>query len=1047
MNDNYFDDTLNEQAELSDSVPALRGEIDRLKQLLDAERVLTSVSSEYTSFGLWEYDIATDVYLQRKKANGDYIDPPEPIERFRDTMIGHGSIFSEDLLEFNRFCDSLERGDSEVFGEVRLIGEAPGIIWIRYEGRAVCDDDGKPVKIVGRSIDVTLEKGGADLSFGRRDPLTGLYTPEVFRDVVLEKRSGIGRYNNGAFMSVGVDKFRDLEAVQGRDYSDYVQRCVAKIIADVLSGERDSAVTRIRSGEFLIYVSYIEMNAPDKIAKRLLDEVNNFAFEGERAQISVGISRLRSGRRIEDIYGKSALALAEASRSGGNCYMHYSITMSAAQSAGGADSDGAAISSGAAKVYELILRAFCSERDRSVNLKAAFVAVGELVGASNIYVYPLEPNKPQCYMTYNAAGLKPDECPRIIQKCSDADLSAVFGDRSGLRIHSADDKITGLALENGAVCAECRAIRYKGKVVEYFAIVFNSRFELTEQDLQVISALQDSITEMYSIYAESRLGDQVRQLRDAIISDHRMEGFSIIPGTFVVDVVGENAAEHYELRSGDICYKKTRGRNKPCDNCPALKLDNSNGSFASSAYYSEKDRRWLDVTASVGESDNGERRYIISSTDITDCLGKIQMTDSLTGLMTFDAFTAEALRRSASGNYIGFAAVISFAEFRRVNERLGYEMGNSILVSVSEIMARCLSGNEIICRHNASRFVLLFEGEDDNELFVRLSSMLTSIQKQIFDKYKIQIYMLAGVAAFDEETGVMGAIDRGVAAKKTVSDRAYYNRNHIVFFDGALSRQIKERRNIEANMMQALENNEFKVFYQPKVSIASGKVVGAEALVRWIRPDGEMISPGRFVPIFEENGFITDMDFAIYRNAVSDIAKWLEMGIEVPLVSLNVSRFHLSDDNFCGKLNDLVDSFKVPHKYIELEITESLLTENMEHLIDMVTRLKEKGFRISIDDFGSGYSSLNLITLLPFDTLKIDGGFFLKNELTDRNKKVITSVVTLAKSLNLETVSEGVETQPQVDFLKELGCDMVQGYFYYKPMPSAEFEKLLKASN
>lgn len=650
-------------------------------------------------------------------------------------------------------------------------------------------------------------------------------------------------------------------------------------------------------------------------------------------------------------------------------------------------------------------------------------------------------------MTYNATGLKPEDCPQVIQKCSDSDINAVFGDKNSIRIHSADDKITGLALANGAVCAECRAIRYKGKVAKYFAVVFNSRFELTEQDLQVISTLQSAITALYYDYESNHEDNIIRQLRATMITDHRMEGFSIIPGTFVTDIVDENAAEHYDLKSGDICYKKMRGRDTPCDNCPALRLDKSGGIFAAAAMYDDKECRWLDVTASVGENDEGERRYIVSSTDITDCLGKIQMTDSLTGLMAFDSFTAEALRRSASGNYTGFIAVISFAEFRRVNERLGYEMGNSILISVAKIMASCLSGNELICRNNASRFVLLFEGDDDNELFVRLSSMLTSIQKQIFDKYKMQIYMLAGVAAFDEEIGVMGAIDRGVAAKKTVSDRAYYNRNHIVFFDGTLSQQIKERRNIEANMMDALEKDEFKVYYQPKVSIVDGRVVGAEALVRWIRSNGEIISPGKFVPIFEENGFITDMDFAIYRGAVSDIARWLKMGIDVPLVSLNVSRFHLSEDNFPARLNDLVDSYGVPHKYIELEITESLLTENLDRLIDTVTRLKEMGFRISVDDFGSGYSSLNLITQLPFDTLKIDGAFFLRNELTDRNKKVITSVVTLAKSLNLETVSEGVETQTQVDFLKELGCDMVQGYFYYKPMPSIEFEKLLIGRN
>lgn len=1031
MADNYIEGITNEQDELK-----------RLRSLLEAERMLTSVSSEYTAFGLWEYDIANDVYALRKKANGDYLESPEYTEHFRETLIGHGSVFSEDLPEFNRFCDSLERGDNEVFCEIRMVGEAPGIVWLRFEGKAVFDENDRPVKIIGRSIDVTQEKGGTDLSFGRRDPLTGLYSPEVFRDVVLEKRSGINRYNNGAFLSIGVDNFRDIEAVQGREYSDYVQKCVAKIITEVLSSERDSAVTRIRSGEFLTYVSYLDTTAPDYIAKRLLDEVNLFAFDGEPAKISIGISRMRSGGRVEDVYGRAALALGEAHRSGGNCYMHYSITMSSSQTVS-ADSEAMSSAGGVAKVYELIIRAFCSSGESTASLRAAFKAAGEFVGASNIYVYPLDADQMPYYMTYNATGLKLDDCPRIIQQCSNSDISAVFGEHDSVRIHSADDKITGLALDNGAICAECRAIRYKGKVAEYFVVVFNSSFELTEQDLQVITALQNAMTAMYTSYEENRAGEIVRQLRSTIISDHRMEGFSIIPGTFVVDVVGENAAEHYNLKPGDICYKKSRGRDTPCENCPALRLDHSSELFASSAYYNEKDGRWLDITASVGENNFGERRYIVSSTDITDCLGKIQMTDSLTGVMAFDAFTAEALRRSASGNYAGFIAVISFAEFRRVNERLGFEMGNSILISVAKIMASCLSGNELICRNNASRFILLFEGDDDNELFVRLSSMLTSIQKQIFDKYKIQIYMLAGVAAFDDEINVMGALDRGVAAKKTVSDRAYYNRNHIVFYDGTLSQQVKERRLIEANMMDALENDEFKVYYQPKVRIDNGRVSGAEALVRWFRPDGEMISPGKFVPIFEENGFITDMDFAIYRSAISDIARWLKQGIEVPLISLNVSRFHLSDENFCVRLNDLVDHFGVPHKYIELEITESLLTENLERLIQTVMWLKTRGYRISVDDFGSGYSSLNLITQLPFDTLKIDGAFFLKNELTDRNKKVITSVVTLAKSLNLETISEGVETQEQVDFLRELGCDMIQGYFYYKPMPSADFEKLL----
>ncbi|MDE6030848.1 MAG: EAL domain-containing protein, partial [Oscillospiraceae bacterium] len=343
-----------------------------------------------------------------------------------------------------------------------------------------------------------------------------------------------------------------------------------------------------------------------------------------------------------------------------------------------------------------------------------------------------------------------------------------------------------------------------------------------------------------------------------------------------------------------------------------------------------------------------------------------------------------------------------------------------------------------------SRFVMLLKNKSMAELETRLNELLASVQKQVYEKCTKQIYLVVGIYEMvSESVGIMGALDRAIRAQKTVKDRSFYRENAVAVYDNKLREELQNRQYVEAHMLEALENDEFKVFYQPKVSIASGKIVGAEALVRWIRPNGEVISPAMFVPIFEENGFITDMDFAIYRHAVSDIKRWLRNGYDVPLVSLNVSRHHLKDDNFAYRFTALVDSLGVPHDKIELEVTESLLTDNLNKLVEVMSELKSIGFRISVDDFGSGYSSLNLITQLPFDTLKIDGGFFLKNDLTEKNKKVISSVVTLAKSLNLETVSEGVETQTQVDFLRDLGCNMIQGYFYYKPMPTGDFENLI----
>lgn len=1036
--------------ELLEEMEKARREIRRLQNSLRAEQLRTKICFEYSNFGLWEYDIATDVCYQYKKLNGKYENNLDPIVHFRDSMISWGIVFAEDLPTFNRFCDAMERGDAEMSCNLRAVDDNCQMVWLRYEGRTTFDDDGKPVKVIGRTLDITEQKGGVDTSADLgKDSLTGTYSPEFFRDCVMEKRAGVNRYNNAALLSVGIDNFREFMAEHGMDGSDKIQKIVSDILKNFCSVEHDSVLSRVRDGEFLVYLGFSGAALLEDSVKRIIRMVDEFIFDETPVTVSVGISLFKNGRKLDEVYKEAFIALSEARKSGGRCFMYYTASMAENNYEEHTPVENVVLSSGAAKVYDLIIRAFCSESDRGVMIKEAFRAMGQYLGAADIYVYNNDCGNFRRYMTYNSTGKLEEDCPRIKQSCSDDEVRGLFAGNNKLRLHSAGERVNGLSLENGAVCAECRAIRCKGEIAMYFAVIFDSRFELSEQNIQIMDELTNALTEMYSGYVNRKFGELSGRLEKTIINNHRMEGFLLVPETFVVEAVDENAAEHYGMKPGDVCYKKMRGRDEPCQNCPAVQLNESDKLFASSAYYSDSDRRWLDVTAAVEENSTGERRYIISSTDITDCLGKIRMTDSLTGVMTFDVFTAEALKLTTAENYdsaLGsFVAVINIANFRRINEEKGYELGNSILVSVAQIIQRCIGNNELIGRSEGSQFAALFRNYDNNEFIVRMNLMLNSIQRQIYEKLHTQIYLLVGICDMnDDPVGFMGALDRAITAQKTIRDRAFYNENLTAFYDGALREKIKERRHIEANMLPALENNEFHVYYQPKVNIATGRIVGAEALVRWIRSDGEIISPGRFVPIFEENGFITEMDFAIYRNAITDIRRWLDEGLDVPLVSLNVSRYHLADENFCERLNTLVDDIGVPHELIELEITESLLTENLDKLIETVTWLKERKFGISIDDFGSGYSSLNLITMLPFDTLKIDGGFFLRNALTEKNKKVITSVVTLAKSLNLETVSEGVETQNQVDFLRELGCDMIQGFFYYKPMAGSDFHGLLQ---
>lgn len=1030
-------------------------EIQRLTIELKAEKQRTAIASEYSNFALWEYDIATDICYQHKKLDGKYADILEPIVHFRDTVISWGIVCTEDLPVFKHFCDDMKAGKKKVGCDVRVVDDNGDTVWYRYEGKTVYDEDGNPVKVVGRTLDVTQEKGGkSETADAKKDPLTKTYSPEVFRDLIAEKRGGIKRYNSAALMCIGIDDFRGIETRAGKEYADYIQKTVAEILLGFCSAERDSLLTRIRDGEFLLYLGLTGNRSLDEIAQRIIVMVREHEYKGESAAISMGVSMLKSAKKLEETYNEAAVALGEAVKSGGGCFVRYSMAMSMRlydrPSELSLDADSTTLSGGAARVYGYIIRAFCSPNERTALIKEAFKAAGQIIGASTICIYYKKNGGYERSRIFCSEDRLESECPGLEISGSEEYLEAVFGDENAVRIHSADIMYNELRLVNGAVCAECRATRFDGHIDILFAAVFASSFELNDGDIQVLDVLETALSAMYRDY-ENSMAENVRQhLNTTAMSNHRMEDFSIIPGTFEVDDVGDNAAEHYELCKGDICYKKVRGLDAPCDGCPAVQLEQKGILFASSAYYFEKERRWLDVTASVGESVDGERRYIISSTDITDCLGMIQMSDQLTGLMTFNAFTAEALRLTAmQGDTNGMLmVVINIANFNRLNEDKGYELGDSILITMADIVQQCIGEGELLCRSEDSRFTALLRSADIHGFESRMNIMLNSIQKQIYDKFQVRIYLLAGVCDMgDAQVGVMGAVDRAIGAQKTIRDRSFYTENLIAFYDSVMREKIEERRFIESNMLAALENNEFNVYYQPKVNIDTGKVVGAEALVRWKRPDGSIISPGKFVPIFEENGFVTEMDFAIYRQAVADIARWLRMGIEVPLISLNVSRRHLADDNFCDKFNALVDGLGVPHDYIELEITESLLTENLNKLVDVAEWFKGRDYRISIDDFGSGYSSLNLITMLPFDTLKIDGGFFLRNDLTDKNKKVITSVVSLAKSLNLETVSEGVETQKQVDFLKELGCDMIQGFFYYKPMAGEDFEKLLAAQS
>ncbi len=262
-----------------------------------------------------------------------------------------------------------------------------------------------------------------------------------------------------------------------------------------------------------------------------------------------------------------------------------------------------------------------------------------------------------------------------------------------------------------------------------------------------------------------------------------------------------------------------------------------------------------------------------------------------------------------------------------------------------------------------------------------------------------------------------------------------------VFYDDLDRVQMLKEKKMENTMEQALANGEFIVYLQPKINLAKSEIVGAEALVRWNSPKDGLISPGEFIPFFEKNGFIVKLDLYVFDCVCRLLKDWNARGIKAVPISVNLSRNHLSDPQFLERFEAIQKKYGVASSLLEFELTETVVFENLELLKNVIEQIHAAGFQCSMDDFGSGYSSLNVLKEIPVDILKLDGVFFDK-EGDPRGNDVVESAIELARKLGMKTVAEGVETFSQVEFLKNAACDMVQGYVFSKPLSIENFEIL-----
>lgn len=415
--------------------------------------------------------------------------------------------------------------------------------------------------------------------------------------------------------------------------------------------------------------------------------------------------------------------------------------------------------------------------------------------------------------------------------------------------------------------------------------------------------------------------------------------------------------------------------------------------------------------------------------------------DTLTRLYnreTFYAETEKMLQQNPDKNYV--IGHWNIDRFKVVNELFGSRTGDRILCDMADMIRSQIKGVGTYGRLEADHFVTCVPEEDLEESLIFIEEILSGAKEWNPLNYPVLLHV-GLYRVEDRNISVALMCDRADMALQMIKD------NHLKrwnYYNATLKESILNEQKLVNDMENALKEHQFVVYYQPIVDVETQKTISAEALVRWQHPENGMISPGLFIPLFEKNGFIAKLDMYVCEEVCRHQASQIAAGNKVVPVSVNLSRINFYNPNLCVEIEELVDKYGISPEVIKLEITESAYKDNPQDLLKAINAFQQRGFMVLMDDFGSGYSSLNMLKDFKVDILKIDMKFMDNLETSERAGNILFTIIQLAKSLNMETVAEGVETKNQFEMLAEMGCGCIQGYYFSKPVPEAEFVERLK---
>lgn len=999
-------------------------------------------------YRLVECNLTLDMLEHEEGSFMDWLSENRPVGfNARTVEDTHLFVHEEDqeqytsILNRESLLSQYYQGKYEVNAELRMRDGMDVFRWIEISVQMVPYPDSEDVKAFVLYKDIDARKC-SELELKERsetDLMTGIYNRAAFVEQADRLVAQSDWETRHAFLFLDIDLFKQVNDTLGHAAGDRALIELSSSLRSVL--RRNDLIGRMGGDEFMICLENITYDAViEKRARELCELARIKLNNGVSDSISIGIAVFPTdGTSFEELYKKADIALYHTKENGGNGYSFYRDDMDGTVSDANltgitAPQDGLRLPN----QDRTMLIADDSELNRTILasiFKDDYHILTAADGAQTLRI-----------MRKFGTGISILLLDIFMPRVDGMEVLRKMREEPALSAIPVVVVSGSSEAETALKAIELGASDYVSKPVEPRLVKIRVQSAIAKAENNLIRAqrsyaLLESTEEARYRHILSSTGTAIVEfdpLNNVFMYDELLH--QMLAGTFDKRGLWEILVEDGVAEAMDVDAMRAI-----CESIAAF--PKSSGEEITVLLQTRcGERRWFRMSVcrlNYEELDTG--RVLITFNDVNEDhlknerLRQMAERDTLTGVYNRAAFvekTAQLLLNSQDDEYA--IAQADIERFKVINELYGHAEGDKLLRFVGETMQNFVGNEGICCRLSADTFAACVRRSEG------LSQRFQESVEKVFSMYElpVELTMSFGICVVDDTTlPIDTLLDRASMALKTVKG-SYVK--HVAYYDDALRLAMLEEQEVIGRADFALEHEEFVIYLHPQYDHLTGALVGAEALVRWLHPDKGLISPSQFIPVFERNGFITKLDHFVWDKTCRLLRRRLDEGRKVLPISVNISRIDLYDPTLCDRIMALIEKYGLDPGLLRLEITESAYVDNPRQLIDVVRELQQRGFIIEMDDFGSGYSSLNTLKDVPVDVLKMDMKFLSSKDADPRTNCILQSIINMASRINLPVIAEGVESKEQADYLLSLGCNLVQGYFYAKPMPESEFERLLE---